>query len=434
MLDNSKFRCENYINALARIEKLVDAQSFSQIGAHLSCDNVVAGFATIDTRPCYIYSQYGPVTPNHAAKISQLYKMALSMGAPMISILDSEGIQVESGMEVLAAYGEIFSIMSDASGVIAQFSLIYGKCMGANAIISGLSDFSLGVRETKLFIQSPNTAEDIKSVGTDEFMSAGYHFNESGQLNFLFDNADELNLGFKELFSFMPSNNLEEVPILVGSDFAVGDASLSLEMSSNELLASICDNGEFIEVSTGYGAEVAAFFARFDGYTTLCLISQGDISKAAITKLTKLVAFSDAFNIPIVTLTNSKGFKTSVSEQKNAISELASLGYVFSNSTVPKINIIIGDAVGLSGLIFNSKFIGADVVYAWPSANLALFSKEAKKVLDAPDIGTEQALEKGYVDEVIEPALTRKYIVRAIESLSSKRVSKHPKKHGSICF
>jgi len=434
MVDNTKFQCEDYLNALGRIEKLVDSQSFLQIDAYVEGDNVVAGFATVDTRPCYIYSQYGPVTLAHATKVSRLYKMAISMGAPIIAILDSEGIHVESGMDVLAAYGEIFNIMSDASGVIPQFSLIHGKCMGANAVISGLSDFSFGIKGAKLFIQSPNTAHDIKSVGIDAFMSTAYHFEESGEFNFLFDNSDELNAGFKQFFSFMPSNNLEEVPILVGNDLPDDEVHISLSMSAAELVEAICDNGEFIEVNAGYGKEVATFFARFDGYSALCVVNQDDISKAAIAKLSKLVAFCNAFNMPIVTLANTKGFGSSVSDQKNSISEIAALSYIFSNSTVPKVNIIAGDAVGLAGIVFNSKFIGADMVYAWPSANLALFSKDAKKVLNAPDIGTEQALQKGYVDEVVEPALTRKYIIRALENLSSKRVSKHPKKHGSVCF
>lgn len=434
MADNTKFRCENYIKALGRVEKLVDAQSFSQIGAYVTDDNVVAGFATIDTRPCYIYCQYGPVTLSHAEKVSRIYKMAVAMGAPVISILDSEGIHMESGMEVLAAYGEIFTTMSDASGVIPQFSLIHGKCMGANALISGLSDFSFGLKDSKLFIQSPNTAEDVKSVGVDEFMSSSYHFNESGQLHFCFDSDEALNAGFKQFFGFMPSNNLEEVPMLIGSDMPQSDVSISSDMDAAKIVEAICDNGEFVEVSSGFGTEIAAFFARFDGYTAFCALNHGEISKAAISKFVKLTAFCNAFNIPIITLTNAKGFKTDVAEQKNAISEIASLGYALSNATVPKINIVIGNAVGLAGLVFNSKFIGADMVYAWPQANIALFSDEAKKVLGAPDIGTEQALEKGYVDETIEPQDTRKYIIRAIENLSAKRVSKHPKKHGSICF
>ena len=434
MLGDSKFQCERYIKALERIEKLADPQSFSQIGAHTASDNIIAGFATIDTRPCYIYSQYGPVTTAHAAKISRIYKMAVSMGAPVISFLDSEGINMESGMDVLAAYGEIFTTMSDASGVIPQFSLIAGKCMGANALISGLSDFSFGLNDSKLFLQSPNTAEDIKSVGVHEFMSPEYHFGESGQLQFLYDSADDMNAGFKQFFSFMPSNNLEEVPIVMGHDMYLSDVSLSDELSASETVEAICDNSDFVEVCAGYGREIAAFFARFDGYTALCAFNQGDVSREAVAKLTKLITFCDAFNIPIVTLTDVKNFKSSVADQKNAIAEIAALAYAFANATVPKINIIVKNAIGLPGLVFNSRFIGADVVYAWSGANLSLFSDEAKKVLGAPDIGTEQALEKGYIDEIIEPAFTRKYIIHATDNLSSKRVSKHPKKHGSICF
>ncbi|MCL2565730.1 MAG: hypothetical protein FWE24_07975 [Defluviitaleaceae bacterium] len=434
MADGTKFQRVEYIKAYEKIEKLTDPGSFSQIGAYMSDDNVLAGFATIDTRPLYIYCQYGSVTISHAEKISRIYAMAVSMGSPIVSILDSEGLSMESGMDVLASYGEIFSTMANASGVIPQLSLIYGKCMGANAVISGLSDFSFGLKDSRLFVQSPNTAEDIKSVGLDNFMSAAYHFNESGQLNFLFDNEEAMNIGFKQFLSFMPSNNLEEVPILVGNDMEFDTASLSAGMSPVELINALCDNDEYIELGAGYGSEIAAFLTRFDGCTTLTAVGCGELSRNSIDKLTKLAAFSNAFNIPIVTFTNTKGFKTGVSEQKHDISAIAALSYALSNATVPKINIIIGDAIGLSGLTFNSKFIGADLVYAWSGANLALFTKEAAKVLGVPDTSTDCALKKGYVDEIIEPQDTRKYIIRAIDHLSTKRVSKHPKKHGSICF
>ena len=434
MADGAKFQSDPYIKALEKVEKITDPGSFSQIGAYVESDHVLAGFATIDTRPCCIYCQYGSVTPAHAEKILRVYKMAVSMGAPVISILDSEGMDVEAGIEVLASYGDIFTAMSDASGVIPQISLIYGKSMGANAVLGGLSDFTFALKDTKFFIQSPNTAEDVKDVGPDRFMSSAYHFNESGQLHFLYDSEDALSSGFKQLWGFIPSNNLEEAPILVGGDTERDREVPSADMSVEDMVKTLCDNGEFVEISAGFGSEIAVFFARFDGCTALTCVSRGHISKASIDKLVRLAAFSNAFNIPIVTLTNTKGFKTSVNDQKNAVSAIAALSYVFSNATAPKINIITGDAIGLAGLVFNSKFIGADLVYAWPAANLALFTKESAKVLGVPDTNTDYALKKGYVDEVIEPADTAKYICRAIEHLSTKRVSKHPKKHGSICF
>jgi len=434
MADGAKFQSELYIKALEKIEKLTDPSSFSQVGAYVECDNVLAGFATVDTRPCYIYCQYGPVTPAHGEKILRIYKMAVSMGSPVISILDCEGINIDAGMEVLAAYGDIFTTMADASGVIPQISLIYGKCMGANAVISGLSDFSFGLKDTQLFIQSPNTAEDIKSIGVDKFMDSAYHFNESGQLNFLYDNETTLNSGFKQLWGFLPSNNLEEAPMLLGNDMESDTALISAGMNPDEIVKALSDNGDCIQLCAGYGTEVTAFFARFEGCTALCLVSSGNIGKAGIDKIVKLAAFSNAFNIPIVTLTNAKGFGMSVADQTNAVSGVAALSYVFSNASVPKVNIIIGDSIGLAGLVLNSKFIGADLVYAWPTANMALFTKEAAKVLGASETNTNAALEKGYVDEIIEPSDTKKYISRAIENLSTKRVSKHPKKHGSICF
>ena len=431
--DDKKFQSAEYKKALGRIEKLTDPQSFSQIGAYVECDNVVAGFATIDTRPYYIYCQYGPVNLNHAGKLSRIYKMAVSMGTPVISILDSEGMNMESGMEILAAYGEIFNTMSDASGVIPQYAVVYGKCMGANAVISGLCDFSFGVKETQLFIQSPNTAEDIKNVGVDKFMSASYHYNETSELNFLYENEEVLNAGFRTFLSFMPSNNLEEVPIQIGSN-AEAEANLALGMDSVNLIKAISDNGEYIEISKEYGRSIKVCFARFEGFCAAVVAGNDNLCKKGLNKLAKVVAFCDAFNIPVVTLTNVSGFKTNVDNQKNAIADVAALTYVFTNATVPKINIVVGDAIGLAGMAFNSKFIGADLVYAWDGANISLFTEDAAKVLGVSANNFEESLSKGYVDEVIDPSETRKSIVVAIENLSTKRVFKHPKKHGSICF
>jgi len=431
--DYKKFQSAEYKKALGRIEKLADPQSFSQIGAYVEGDNVVSGFATIDTRPYYIYCQYGPVNLNHAGKLSRIYKMAVSMGTPVISILDSEGMNVESGMEVLAAYGEIFNTMSDASGVIPQYAVVYGKCMGTNAVISGLCDFSFGVKETQLFIQSPNTAEDIKSVGVDKFMNASYHYSETNELNFLYESEEGLNVGFKTFLSFMPSNNLEEAPIQIGSNADTG-ASLSLGMDSVDLIKAISDNGEYIELSSEYGRSIKVCFARFEGFCAAVVAGNGNLCKKGINKLTKVVAFCDAFNIPVITLTNVSGLKTNVNNQKNAIVDVAALTYAFTNATVPKINIIFGEAIGLAGMAFNSKFIGADLVYAWDGANIALFNADAAKVLGVSSNNFDEALAKGYVDEIIEPSETRKNIVVAIENLSTKRVFKHPKKHGSICF
>ena len=431
--DDKKFQSAEYKNALGRIEKLIDPQSFSQIGAYIEGDNVVAGFVTIDTRPYYVYCQYGPVNLNHAGKLSRIYKMAVSMGTPVISILDSEGMNMESGMEILAAYGEIFNIMSDANGVIPQYAVVYGKCMGANAIISGLCDFSFGVKDTKLFVQSPNTAEDIKSVGVDKFLSASYHHSETSELSFLYENEESLNIGFKSFLSFMPSNNLEEAPIQIGNN-ADAEANLAIGMDKKELIKAISDNGEFIEVSSEYGRSVVTCFARFEGFCAAVVAGNGNLCKKGINKLAKIVAFCDAFNIPVVTLTNVTGFKTNVDNQKTAIKDVAALTYVFTNATVPKVNVVIGDAIGLAGMAFNSKFIGADLVYAWDGVNISLFNSDAAKVLGVSANNFEEALAKGYVDEVINPSETRKNIVVAIENLSTKRVFKHPKKHGSICF
>ncbi|MDL2248531.1 hypothetical protein LJB89_02425 [Tyzzerella sp. OttesenSCG-928-J15] len=432
--DDIKFQSEGYKNALGKIEKLVDSQSFSQIGAYVEGDNLVGGFATIDTRPYYIYCQYGPVNLNHAGKLSRIYKMAISMGAPVISILDSEGINVETGMDVLAAYGKIFETMSDASGVIPQYSLIYGKCMGTNAVISGLSDFSFGLKDSSLFIQSPNTAEDIKTVGLNKFLTATYNFEESGQLSFIYDDEDSLNAGFKEFLGFMPSNNLEETPILLCNEESEAPVSISAGMEVSEMVKAISDNSEFVEVYAGFAKAVKTYFARFDGFCAAVIANDGNLSHCAMDKLAKVIAFCDAFNIPVVTLTNVSGFETKVSSQKTAVSDVAALCYTFTNATVPKINIIVKDAIGLAGLAFNSKFIGADLVYSWPNANIALFTEEAAKVLGVSSEGFDKALAGGYVDEVIDPEETRKNIIYAIENLSTKRVFKHPKKHGSICF
>ncbi|MDR2899033.1 MAG: hypothetical protein LBU94_01820 [Clostridiales bacterium] len=434
------FENDGYKKAVARVETLVDSGSFSQLEAYVKDSGVVTGFALVDNRVCYVYSQFGPVNRAHASKIANVYNMAQAAGAPVIGLLDSNGMDISEGMDTLNAYGKIFKVMSDANGVIPQYSVVLGSCMGVAAVIAGLSDFTFAVKDTELFVQSPNTVSGVNPTDLGKLFKAHYHAENTGAVNMVFDDEKACLLGVKKFLSFMPLNNLEDTPVLLSNDESADVSYLESADSGKEVdvykvIKAIADNGEYIEISGKWGKDIAVVFARVDGFSVAFLANNGPLSNAGIKKLIKTVTFCDAFNLPIVTLSNISAFDSDLVNQKDIILSASSLAYVFANSTVPKVNIILKNANGAAYMLFNSKFIGADLVYAWPNSNANLFEDEAAKAILHQDLPRlDSALQSGYIDMVIAPLETRKIIVTAIENLLTKRVFKHPKKHGSMCF
>ncbi len=240
------------------------------------------------------------------------------------------------------------------------------------------------------------------------------------------------------MLSYLPGNNLEDTPIIVGNDDAFRQDNELNAISPDDIykiIETISDNRDFLEIKKGYAKEIITGFSRFDGFSTGIIANNGPLSSAAIKKAVKFISFCDAFNIPIVTLTNVTAYGESFSDELSVISDSASLIYAFSNSSVPKINIIVNNGAGSPYMVMNSKYSGADILYAWENSNISLFDPaSAEKVFsDSPNLLAD-ALKKGFIDDIIEPSETRRKIIAAVEILFTKRVFKHPKKHGSIVF
>ncbi|MBE6012525.1 MAG: hypothetical protein E7234_08215 [Lachnospiraceae bacterium] len=424
--------------ALSRLFQLVDNDSFSEIGVYAEGSNILTGSGTIDGRIVYVYCQYGSVSLTQAKKLENIYRLALTMGAPVVGLLDSNGMELENAVETLEAYGIIYKIMSDASGVIPQISIVLGDCMGTASITCGLSDYVSVKNDAKIFMRSPNSFKEVKQFKEGVLFSGKYHYDNTGVADFSGESEAECINSVKAMLSYLPGNNLEDTPIIVGNDDAFRQDNELNAISPDDIykiIETISDNRDFLEIKKGYAKEIITGFSRFDGFSTGIIANNGPLSSAAIKKAVKFISFCDAFNIPIVTLTNVTAYGESFSDELSVISDSASLIYAFSNSSVPKINIIVNNSAGSPYMVMNSKYSGADILYAWENSNISLFDPaSAEKVFsDSPNLLAD-ALKKGFIDDIIEPSETRRKIIAAVEILFTKRVFKHPKKHGSIVF
>ncbi len=469
-----------------RIKNLLDANSFVELGAFVThrstdfnlsqkmtpADGVVTGYGTVDGRLVYIYSQditvlSGSIGEMNAKKIGKIYEQALKMGAPVIGVLDSKGVRLEEGLDSLEGYGEIFKYQSMASGVIPQISVILGSSLGINSIIPSLSDFVfMEQKNSKMFINSPNTLDGFegKTITIEQMGSADVHSKQTGLAHFCFENEDACLNGVRELLNFLPSNNLEDALLNgMADDLNRIDENLNnvLDMDIifdvRIIIESISDSGRFLEVKKEFAMNIITGFSYLNGSTVGIIANQsiydnGILDIKACNKAVEFITFCDAFNIPIITLTDTSGYKTILSEELNGLTKnIAKLVFAFTNATVPKINIIIRQAFGSAYLIMNSKHIGADIVYAWPNAQISLMEAEAAiNVIYSNELkSADKALKieeykqnssayasakRGYVDDIIEPSQTRKYLITTLEMLESKRENRPAKKHSSISF
>lgn len=414
-----------------RIEQLLDQNSFSQMEAFVRNADVIAGYGTVNGRLVFVYSQYGPVTLEHAKKIGNLYRSALKMGSPVIGILDSKGLSMQDGLQGLEAYGLIFSAQSAATGIIPQLCLVLGDCMGASAFIPQLSDFVVMPEKTaRLFLQSPNTFTDGSKINFSDHLGGAYHARQTGAADIVCESESLCIETIKELLSYLPSNNLEDAPVSSsGDDLNRTDDLLNDWLASDKapaaakLAAIICDNGQYVEPGAEYGKSIATLFGRFNGYTAGLIANQGALDNAGAKKARRFAAFCNAFHLPLINLVNVKGYDISSADNGELMESAAALMRTYTAASIPKINVIIGEAIGSPYLVMNSKHLGADIVYAWPQAAVSLMeSAAAEKILGiVQETEPREAAEQGYVDEVIEPDATRKRIIAALEMLATKR-------------
>ena len=470
--------------ASARIASLLDAGSFVEIGGAVTArstdfnmqekdtpaDGVITGYGVIDGNLVYVYSQdatvlNGAIGEMHAKKIANIYDMALKMGAPVIGLVDCAGFRLQEATDALEAFGNLYLKQSMASGVIPQITAIFGTCGGGLALVPALTDFTfMEASDAKLFMNSPNAipGNEISKLDTS---SAEYQSEKSGLVDVVGTEAEILE-NIRALICMLPCNNEENVAY----DECTDDLNRACEGIENAVedtaiaLASISDSNVFFETKKNFAKDMVTGFIRLNGMTVGAVANRskvynenaevvaefdGSLSAHGARKAAEFITFCDAFNIPILSLTNVSGFKAGKCEERNLAREAAKLTYAFANATVPKVNVVIGKAFGSAYVAMNSKSIGADIVYAWATAEIGMMDANlAAKIMYAnSDSATvkEKAAEyrelqssplsaarRGYVDTIIEPADTRKYVIGAFEMLFTKREERPMKKHGAV--
>ena len=467
-----------------RITSLLDANSFVEIGQGVTArstdfnmtankapsDGVITGYGVIDDKLVYVYSQDasvlgGSMGEMHAKKICNIYSMAMKMGAPVIGLVDCAGLRLQEATDALDGFGKLYLSQTMASGVIPQIMAIFGTCGGGMAVSAGMADFTfMEDTSAKLFVNSPNALEGNYKAKCDT-SSAKFQAEESGLVDFTGDEASVISQ-IRTLVSILPSNNEEDLSevdctddlnrMCAGIEGYTGDTAAALQM--------ISDNNFFMEVKKNYGASMVTGFIRLNGATIGAVANRsevydaegkktetfdGSISARGARKAADFVKFCDAFDIPVLTLTNATGFMATLCSEKMMAKSVGELVAAFADATVPKVNVIIGKAYGTAYVAMNSKSIGADLVYAWDNAEIGMMDASlAAKIMyadaDAAELnekaaqyrelqnGVASAAARGYVDTVISPADTRKYVIGAFEMLFTKREDRPSKKHGTV--
>jgi acetyl-CoA/propionyl-CoA carboxylase carboxyl transferase subunit len=480
------------LTARERILLLLDRDSFSEtdpFAVHRSHefgmernrpagDGVVTGWGTVDGRRVFVASQDfsvfgGSLGEVHAQKICKVQDLAMSTGAPFIQINDSGGARIQEGAASLAGYGYVFERNVRASGVIPQISIIMGPCAGGAVYSPAITDFTFMVRETShMFITGPDVIKAVtgEEVSFEELGGAMTHASKSGVASFVSQDEEECLAMVRHLLSFLPSNNLEDPPAYAAVDdpgrrdegltHLIPDSAKE-PYDMHEVVRRVVDDGEFFEVFPFWAMNVVVGFARLDGRSVGIVANQpkvlaGTLDIESAEKASRFVRFCDAFNVPIVTFVDVPGFLPGTQQEYGGIIRHgAKLLYAFAEATVPRMTVITRKAYGGAYLVMNSKHLRADVSFAWPTAEIAVmgpdgavnivFKKELDKADDPPARRAELiadyqekfatpyvAAERGFVDDVIEPANTRPRLVTALRMLASKREAVPARKHGNV--
>jgi len=479
------------LTARERIELLMDPGSFEEIGAlvihrtidfgmnkqHYYGDGVITGYGTINGRLVYVFAQDftvfgGALSETHAEKICKIMDLAMKTGAPLIGLNDSGGARIQEGVRSLGGYAEIFYRNVQASGVIPQISAIMGPCAGGAVYSPAMTDFTIMVENTSyMFVTGPNVVKTVtnEEVTSEELGGASTHSVKSGVTHLTAANDMDCIAQLKKLLSYMPQNCEDVVPKL---PYALGDETREVlndivPESANHpydirlVIEGIFDIDSFFEVHKEFANNIVVGFARLAG-RSIGIVANQPMSLAGVLDINsskkgaRFTRFCDCFNIPLLVLVDVPGFLPGTDQEWNGIITNGSkLLYAFSEATVPRVTVITRKAYGGAYDVMNSKHIGADINYAWPSAEIAvmgakgaseiIFKKEiseaadpAKKLLEKETEYAEKfatpylAAERGFIDEVIEPKETRKKLIKAFAMLENKVAKRPRKKHGNI--
>lgn len=462
------------------VDKLVTHRctDFGMAAQVVPGDGVVAGHGLVDGRQVCAFAQDftvfgGSLSETNAAKIVKIMDLAVRVGAPIVGLNDSGGARIQEGVLSLAGYADIFLRNTLASGVVPQISAIMGPCAGGAVYSPAITDFTIMVRNTSyMFVTGPDVLKTVthEEVSKEELGGAATHNATSGVAHFAVDDDRECVALVRALLAFLPSNNLDDAPRRAPSDSPdreeasldhVVPASPNQPYDMLDVIHSVADGGEFLEVHQYFAQNIVVGFARLDGRPVGIVANQpavlaGTLDINASIKAARFVRFCDAFNIPLVTFEDVPGFLPgTVQEYGGIIRHGAKLLYAFAEATVPKVTVITRKAYGGAYCVMSSKHIRTDFNYAWPSAELAVMGPEGavnilyKRELDAAADPARTRAEKvaefrekfanpyvaasrGFIDEVIRPRETRKKLVQALRNLENKRDRNPPRKHGNI--
>lgn len=487
-----KQHAQGKMTARERIEMLLDPGSFEEFDMFKThrCrdfgmdetvypgDGVVTGHGTIDGRIVYVFAQDftvlgGSLSETFAEKICKIMDLAMKNGAPVIGLNDSGGARIQEGIESLAGYTEIFLRNVMASGVVPQISAIFGPCAGGAVYSPALTDFVVMVQNNSyMFLTGPKVVKSVthEDVTVEELGGAAMHSSRSGVSDYAATSgADAINY-IKKLMSYLPQNNLESTPVQACEDLpgrlsehlnTIIPESPNAAYNMKEVILNTVDNGDFFEIKENFAPNLIVGFARYNGVSVGIVANQpahlsGVLDIDSSVKGARFVRFCDCFNIPIVTFVDVPGFLPGTAQEYGGvIRNGAKILYAFAEATVPKITVITRKAYGGAYCVMSSKHLRGDINYAWPSAEIAvmgargavevLYGRQARKADNAAEFLSEKekeyqdtvanpyvAAQRGYIDDIIEPSLTRSRIIRALGLLQNKRDSNPMKKHGNI--
>ncbi|AQP48092.1 methylmalonyl-CoA carboxyltransferase [Tessaracoccus aquimaris] len=483
-----KQHAQGKLSARERISALLDDGSFQEDGAFrrnrtttfgmdkadMPADGVVTGSGSVLGRPVHVASQDftvmgGSAGEAHSIKVTEALKASLMTGTPFVFINDSGGARVQEGIDSLSGYGKVFYANVLLSGAVPQISIIAGPCAGGAAYSPALTDFIIQTRKAHMFITGPSVIKQVtgEEVSQDDLGGADAHMGRSGVVHFVADDDEQAILIAKKLLSFLPQNNTEDAPI-VDPDYVVEPNEklrdiLPVEGNKGydvrDIIREIVDHADFLEVQAGWAANIVVGFGRIVGRTVGIIANQPSVMSGVLDidssdKASKFVRFCNAFNIPVVNLVDVPGFLPGVAQEHNGIIRHgAKMLYAYSAATVPKITVVLRKAYGGAYLAMCSKDLGADKVFAWPTAEIAVMGAEGaanvvfrKEIEAAEDKDAKRselveeyretfstpymAASRGLVDDIIDPADTRRQIAMALELLVGKRELRPAKKHG----
>ena len=485
-----KQRAQGKLTARERIEAMVDPESFEETGLfaqhranlfgmagrEFPADGVVTGAAVIGGRLVHLASQDFSVSGGaagevHSIKVAEIMEQSLNTGSPFVFINDSGGARVQEGIDSLSGYGKVFYTNVMLSGAVPQISLICGPCAGGAAYSPALTDFIIQTRQAQMFITGPSVIKSVtgENVSAEELGGADSHMSRSGVIHFIAEDDNHAINICQKLLSFLPSNNLEDPPIIEGdtdldpnpelNDVVPTDTKQAYDV--RDVITRVVDFGDFLEVQEGYAMNIVVGFARVNGRSVGVIANQPNVQAGVLdinasSKAARFIRFCNAFNIPLVTFVDVPGFLPGVQQEYGGIIRHgAKMLFAYSAATVPKITVILRKSYGGAYLAMCNKDLGADRAFAWPTAEIAVMGAEGaaeivfrKEIEEAEDKDTKRkeliaeyrdafsnpyvAAGRRLVDAVIEPAMTRQHVARALEYIHTKRELRPAKKHGLI--